>query len=73
MKFIRADYTKFLNMFKNFVLASQPYAHEKNIIRMARNGLEWPEMTTRINSNPPFIYVRQQIRHRGTWALIILK
>ncbi len=59
MKFIRAGYTKFLNMFKNFLLASQPYTHEKNTIRTARNGLEWPGMTpppelNRILHSPSF-------------------
>ncbi len=47
MKFICAGYTQFLNMFKTFVLACRPYPHEKNTIRMDRNGLEWPGMITR--------------------------
>ncbi len=38
MKLIRAGYTNFLNMFKNFVLASQTYSHERNTIQMGRNG-----------------------------------
>ncbi len=61
MKFIHAGYTKFLNMFKTFVLTCQPYTNEKNTIRMDRNGLEWPGMTPRINLNGPFVIVREQI------------
>ncbi len=71
MKFIRAGYTKFLNMFKTFILTCQPYTNEKNTIQMDRNGLELPGMTTRINSNSPFVLVREQIRHRGTGALYL--
>ncbi len=56
MKFIRAGYTKFLN---TFVLTCRPYAYEKNTIRMDRNGLEWPGMTTQINSNGPFVLIRE--------------
>ncbi len=68
MKFIRIGYTKFLNMFKNFVLASRPYAHEKNTIRTARNGLEWPGITPWINLNGRFGLVQEQIQHSGTGA-----
>ncbi len=37
--------TKFLKMFKTFVLACRHYAHKKNTIQMDRNGLEWPGIT----------------------------
>ncbi len=69
MKFIRAGYTKLLNMFKTFVLTFQTYTNEKNTIRMDRNRLEWPGMTPWINLNGPFILVREQIRHSETGAL----
>ncbi len=68
MKFIRAGYTKFLNMFKTFVLICQPYTNEKNTIQMDRNGLEWPGMTPRINVNGPFVLVQEQTQHSGTGA-----
>ncbi len=63
MKFIRAGYTKSLNMFNTFVLVCQPYAQEKYTICMDRNGLEWPGMITRTN------LTWQYIRHSENWAL----
>ncbi len=69
MKFIHAGYTKFLNMFKTFVLTCQFYTNEKNTIQMNRDGLEWVGMTPWINSNSPFLLIREQIRHNGTGAL----
>ncbi len=59
MKIIRAGYTKFLNMFKTFVLTCRSYTHEKNtvwmdivivIARMTRNNQEWPG-TWMVNSS----------------------
>ncbi len=58
MKFIRAGYTKFLNVFKTFVLACRPYVHEKNTIQMDRNGLEWQVIIPWTNLIGQFMAIR---------------
>ncbi len=69
MKIIRAGYTKFLNMFKTFVLTWWSYTQEKNTVRIdchchchCQNGLEWPGMIHWTNLTGQFVVVQQYIR-----------
>ncbi len=61
MKIIRAGYTKYLNMFKTFVLTCRSCTYQKNTVRMdchcrchCQNDQEWSPVQTRMVNSSSF-------------------
>ncbi len=74
MKLIRACYTNFLNMFKNFVLATCTrrtlFEWIVIVIVIARMTTNDQELSLETNSNGRFVLVRGQIRDKGIIKVI---